>query len=106
MIEEVLHLFQQWALAGAYPDAFGSDWNSLVCKATKAAQCVWYQNDKNSGCSSLAGKKCTSGPAAPKCLKGSKCAAFNIPGQCYQDPKDRDCSSPQCDCVEFFGKTF
>jgi hypothetical protein len=106
MSEEVLHLFQQYCLAGAYPAAFGSNWGSRVCQATKAAQCDWYQNDKNSGCTSLQGKQCTRGPAAPACPKGSACAAFHTPGQCYPDPKGLDCSAPQCDCVEFFAKVY
>ena len=50
MVEEVVHAFTQFGYGVAYPDVFGvNDWNSLIARETKAAQCDWWQHPEN-GC--------------------------------------------------------
>ena len=49
MVEEVLYGFTQFGYGVAYPKVFGvNDWNSLIARETKAAQCDWWQYPENS----------------------------------------------------------
>jgi len=48
MVEELVHGFTQFGYGVAYPDVFGvNDWNSLIARETKAAQCNWWQHPEN-----------------------------------------------------------
>lgn len=87
-IEEVFHMFTQWAYGSQWPNLFAtgnSNWTqSTLVKECRKAKCVWWQHPENNCPDQLAGvtanqKKCTA-----------------------KDSCSGTCTSTNCDCVEWY----
>ena len=106
--EEVFHMVQQYVWNFEYPSTFGLSWTATHCTALKAAQCRWWQHGENIGCRDSSGTACigedqlTPGKISAARLTAS--AAYNVPGQCYQD--EATCAIASCDCLEWFHKMY
>lgn len=46
--EEVFHMYTQYGLGMAFPELWGSEWDSLMCKETAKLQCMkpgWWHEE-------------------------------------------------------------
>jgi hypothetical protein len=87
-IEEVFHMFTQYAYGLQWPKLFGTgnkDWKqSTLVKECRKAKCVWWQHPENNCPDQLAQEK----------KKQKKCTA--------KDDCSGTCATTNCDCVEWY----